>query len=108
MKKLFLVSLMMLAGSAWAENQITLACLADNPSELAGVEFQYQINEKNKTVLATRGEQPSQIYIDSIRVLFAQGQAQTSISRSTGRFSVVQGGELVVTGSCQLIKQPKF
>ena len=81
----------------------TLACLADNPSAFAGLEFQYQINEENKTVLATRGEQPSQIYIDSIRVMFAQGKGQTNISRSTGRFSVEQGA-WKVTGNCQLIK----
>ena len=86
---------------------ITLSCTAES-GRPAGLEFQYQINEEDKTIWASRGGAvPSSINIGPTEITFMQADGSISISRNTGRFSITSG-HYFVSGTCQTIEQRKF
>lgn len=87
---------------------ITLSCIPDN-GKLAGLEYQYFINEQNNSIIASRGGSPSSISITSTLITFNQDTANASINRVTGKFTLVVAST-VFSGSCQSLDQakPKF
>ena len=92
---------------------ITLSCLVDmqpigvNIPRINGVEWQYQINEAAQTIWASRGAIPTKIRIGPTDIYFVQDDQSVSISRNTGRISLMSG-RLIATGICQTITQRKF
>lgn len=87
---------------------ITLSCTAES-GRAVGLEFQYQINEEARTIWASRGgAAPSSISIGPTEITFKQEDVATTISRNTGRFSVILDSSVFAAGTCQTITQRKF
>jgi hypothetical protein len=83
-----------------AQSTVLLGCIADNPDQARGMEFQYQINLQDRSVWASRGGgTPTGLRIGESEFSFSQGDSQVNISRLTGLFSIISGS-VVVTGKC--------
>lgn len=87
---------------------LSLSCIVESKDQTNGVEFQYVFNEAKNTVWASRGAAaPSDLSIGPTEISFKQKDATVSISRSTGRFSIVDH-PLVISGTCQKITERRF
>lgn len=87
---------------------ITLSCIPEN-GQLAGLEYQYFINEQNNSIIASRGGSPSSISITPTLVTFNQDSSNVSINRVSGKFTLVVASS-VFSGFCQVLDKakPKF
>jgi len=82
------------------QNTLILSCLVENPTDYRGIEFQYRVDQRNKSVYASRGPgAPSNVSISESEIRFTQQDSAVSISRVTGVFSITAGGA-VVSGRC--------
>ncbi len=91
------------------QSVILLSCIAENPNDMRGVEFQYQVDQRNNSIWASRGNgSPNNVQIGPSQISFWQEQQRVTISRLTGTFTLAVAGTLIITGRCSRATSQAF
>ena len=97
---------------AWGQDRIYLSCVAVQPYEVAGTEFQYAFDEVNRKLFSSQSGRIENLTVVGDELAWEsvteQGRNRTSINRLTGRFLISAEFGVLFRGTCESVGQKKF
>ena len=98
--------------TAWGQGWIYLSCIAVQPYEVAGTEFNYSIDEAHRQIVSGQLGRIENVMIAGAEVSWDSvtelGSNKTSINRLTGRFLISAEFGVLFRGTCEAVGQKKF
>jgi len=107
-KLLFCAALLLIPRAAMA--QVTsLTCVVSEPEVGRGTLFTFDFSESTKSLLFNGQPTKSVVFTEAYIVGFASNGSKYTISRRSGRFSIMnEGPQMLIAGECEIAGKPKF